>query len=64
MHRVSAAIWIAIEDVGAATPKSRVATPDASGGRGVHIVEELARTWGWDPVTTGKIVWAELPAGE
>jgi anti-sigma regulatory factor (Ser/Thr protein kinase) len=60
LHRGGPAIRIAIEDVDAATPKARNAEPDASGGRGVHIVEELARTWGWDPVTPGKVVWAEL----
>lgn len=60
LQRVAAAVRIAIEDVDAATPRPQMEDLQASGGRGVHIVGELARSWGWDPVTTGKIVWAEL----
>ena len=60
LHRGGSAVRISIEDVADATPTARVAEPDSSGGRGVHIVEELSRSWGWDPVTTGKVVWAEL----
>jgi anti-sigma regulatory factor (Ser/Thr protein kinase) len=33
---------------------------DAEGGRGLQIVEALARSWGIQPVPNGKNVWAEL----
>ncbi len=33
---------------------------DASGGRGLMIVEELADTWGVQQFLPGKIVWFEL----
>jgi anti-sigma regulatory factor (Ser/Thr protein kinase) len=30
-------------------------------GRGLAIVEELARSWGADPIIGGKVVWCDLP---
>lgn len=35
--------------------------PGRTGGRGLHIVDELADTWGVRPTNTGKTVWAQLP---
>ena len=34
----------------------------APGGRGMAIVDALARSWGCDPLQDGKVVWAELVA--
>lgn len=41
-------------------PTPRVATPDASGGRGLILVEALAAKWGVSPTSEGKTVWAEI----
>ena len=37
--------------------------PDADSGRGLLLVEQLARRWGADPLTAGKSTWFELPVG-
>ena len=34
----------------------------ASRGRGLQMIEALTSRWGWDPTTSGKTVWAVLPA--
>ncbi len=31
------------------------------GGYGLQIVDSIADRWGWEPLTTGKVVWAEVP---
>jgi serine/threonine-protein kinase RsbW len=36
------------------------ARPDAEGGRGLELVEALARSWGSSPASQGTAVWAEL----
>lgn len=41
-------------------PTPRSATADEPGGRGLILVEALAKNWGVSPTTEGKIVWAEL----
>jgi anti-sigma regulatory factor (Ser/Thr protein kinase) len=39
----------------------RHAADDDEGGRGLHLVDVLADTWGWRPADTGgKRVWFEL----
>lgn len=34
--------------------------PDAEGGRGLFLVQKLARDWGWEPTMAGKRVWARV----
>jgi hypothetical protein len=36
------------------------ADPEGSTGRGLRIVDALARRWGTEPLATGKVVWAEF----
>ena len=43
-------------------PRNRHPSVDAVGGRGVMLVESLARRWGTQPDDGGKIVWFELAA--
>ncbi len=38
------------------------APPLATGGRGLVIVEALARSWGVGEAGSGKVVWARIPA--
>ncbi len=34
--------------------------PDATGGRGLLLVEQLADRWGYDPHDRGKTIWCDL----
>jgi serine phosphatase RsbU (regulator of sigma subunit)/anti-sigma regulatory factor (Ser/Thr protein kinase) len=45
-------------------PRLRQAGPADEGGRGLHLVQRLAREWGATRLSTGKLVWFEvaLPA--
>lgn len=62
LERVGGVVRLAVEDVGPGRPQSRRTGNDALGGRGVAIVEELARRWGCDETNGGKVSWAELDA--
>ncbi|MGK5629013.1 SpoIIE family protein phosphatase [Streptomyces sp. URMC 123] len=46
-------------------PRLRQARPSDEGGRGLYLVNKLARRWGATRLSTGKVVWFELsrPAG-
>ncbi|MBB4761783.1 ATP-binding protein [Amorphoplanes digitatis] len=51
-------VTIAVRDGSVVAPRRR--SPDESGGRGLLLVEGMARSWGWLPVDGGKVVWASL----
>lgn len=55
-------ILISVMDLGSTGPLPRhTATgPDSEYGRGLLIVSALAKAWGADDVTQGRVVWAEL----
>ena len=38
----------------------RRAHEDDEDGRGLHLVDALADSWGWSPIMNGKHVWFEL----
>ena len=44
----------------AAPPVRRVVEPSALRGRGLHFVEQSARSWGVSATSGGKTVWAEF----
>lgn len=44
-----------------AMPEKPPPDPDATGGRGLVIVEALADRWGVRPRSPGKTVWAHVP---
>lgn len=60
VSRRGSAVRIGVEDVDAEPPRLRAASPEALGGRGVAIVEDVAGRWGWEATAEGKRVWAEL----
>jgi anti-sigma regulatory factor (Ser/Thr protein kinase) len=60
LRRSDTALRVAVDDVGPAQPERRTAQPADFGGRGVAIVERVARRWGCEPSPDGKSVWAEL----
>ncbi|WP_369192839.1 SpoIIE family protein phosphatase [Streptomyces djakartensis] len=55
---------VAVADASPRTPvRPRSIGWEATGGRGILLVEALSATWGTLPVSGGKQVWAELPLG-
>lgn len=34
--------------------------PDCEGGRGLFLISQMARSWGWEPTTDGKRVWVRV----
>ncbi len=53
---------IEVEDDGAGTPEPKPLTETEEHGRGLHLVDALAASWGMEVADTGgKRVWAELP---
>lgn len=61
LHVVADEAYLRVEvaDGSAALP-AIAGAPPAVGGRGLAIIEHLARTWGADATPTGKTVWFEL----
>lgn len=55
-------VRVEVGDGSPALPRRLQAAPDATGGRGVQIVEEVAKAWGITNTQVGKRVWFELPA--
>ncbi|HYO39402.1 MAG TPA: SpoIIE family protein phosphatase [Nocardioidaceae bacterium] len=55
-------IRVLVTDEHARVPRPQHAGEDATGGRGMLLVEALAEQWGVEPSGTGKTVWAELHA--
>ncbi len=51
---------IEVSDRSSALPQPRPVQVDSARGRGLIIVAALSRTWGSEPRSDGKVVWAEL----
>lgn len=52
-------LYIEVWDRSPLEPVKQTVTADAEGGRGLHLVEALAKNWGtYHPPAGGKIVWA------
>jgi hypothetical protein len=61
-HRASHLVC-AVTDPSAEPPVLRSADPGAEAGRGLHVVQALATTWGWAMLGFHrKVVWAALRA--
>jgi anti-sigma regulatory factor (Ser/Thr protein kinase) len=60
LRRIEDVVRITVEDVGPSRPEIRPSVPDALGGRGVAIVDQLAQVWGCDSLDDRKSVWAEM----
>jgi len=53
---------IEVHDGGAGEPRLQRPPDGAVSGRGLLLVDSLARRWGANRHVTGKVVWFELPA--
>ncbi|MDH6109665.1 MULTISPECIES: SpoIIE family protein phosphatase [unclassified Kitasatospora] len=58
-------LTVEVADADGHAPRMRRALEDDEGGRGMHLVNELAHRWGSRGTRHGKVVWfeLELPAG-
>jgi anti-sigma regulatory factor (Ser/Thr protein kinase) len=62
---INSRLRVAVVDASPRTPiKPTSIGWEATGGRGILLVEALSATWGTVPVSGGKQVWAELPLTE
>ncbi len=58
---LGACLRVEVQDHGYGMPEIQHPSPaDATGGRGLLIVDQLADDWGVQPFLPGKIVWFEL----
>ncbi|MCZ0988627.1 ATP-binding protein [Streptomyces diastatochromogenes] len=56
----SATVRLEVADTSSRAPVPRCAGGDATGGRGLALVDCLADRWGWRPEGSGKSIWCEL----
>ncbi|MFF2808955.1 ATP-binding protein [Streptomyces sp. NPDC058000] len=54
------ALLVEVSDPLPDPPRSRTATPDDEGGRGLQLVAHTSRRWGTRQGKSGKTVWFEL----
>jgi len=57
-------VRVVVSDAGPGVPVARVPQPDEESGRGLEIVDAVARCWGIEQMRpTGKRVWADVRRG-
>jgi anti-sigma regulatory factor (Ser/Thr protein kinase) len=62
VEQVGGAVLVEVTDASPIPPRMASLLTHAVGGRGLLIVDRLARAWGFRPTAEGgKTVWAELP---
>ncbi|MEV6050232.1 ATP-binding protein [Streptomyces sp. NPDC052107] len=57
---VAVTVRVEVADSSSRAPVPRCAGGDATGGRGLALVDCLADRWGWSPEGAGKSIWCEL----
>ncbi|MEW9528889.1 SpoIIE family protein phosphatase [Microbispora sp. NPDC049125] len=63
LRRGKESIWVEVFDQDLRLPRIRSAGENDEGGRGLYLVDQLARRWGSRPTREGKAVWFEIPIG-
>ncbi|WP_462188385.1 MULTISPECIES: ATP-binding protein [unclassified Frankia] len=54
-------MWVGVQDPDSRLPQVQQVDTDSLGGRGMHLVAELAETWGADVIPgDGKVVWFRM----
>ncbi|MFJ3642595.1 ATP-binding protein [Streptomyces sp. NPDC090108] len=56
----TATVRLEVADTSSRAPVPRCAGGEATGGRGLALVDCLADRWGWSPEGAGKSIWCEL----
>ena len=51
-----------VRDRSRQAPVMKVVGPSDIGGRGLHVVDAVSASWGWEPTADGKSVWAIVDA--
>ncbi|MFJ8147096.1 ATP-binding protein [Streptomyces sp. NPDC096094] len=55
-----ATVRLEVDDASDRAPVARCVDGEATGGRGLALVDGLADRWGWSREGTGKRIWCEL----
>ena len=55
-------VRVCVADPSSTKPRTRVASPGATSGRGLRIVDAVSDDWGVECAAHGKRVWAHVPA--
>jgi anti-sigma regulatory factor (Ser/Thr protein kinase) len=64
LRAIEASLFVEVYDSTSGAPVRKNPDQDTEGGRGILLVEQLAKQWNFYlPSVGGKIVWAELPLG-
>ncbi|MEV4353008.1 SpoIIE family protein phosphatase [Nonomuraea sp. NPDC004186] len=61
LRRGEESVWVEVFDQDLRLPRIRSAGENDEGGRGLYLVDQLARRWGSRPTREGKAVWFEIP---
>ncbi|GAA3135396.1 ATP-binding SpoIIE family protein phosphatase [Streptosporangium carneum] len=61
LRRGGESVWVEVFDQDLRLPRIRSAGENDEGGRGLYLVDQLARRWGSRPTREGKAVWFEIP---
>jgi anti-sigma regulatory factor (Ser/Thr protein kinase) len=62
VRRNGSAVRVEVVDTSPALPTARLYSEDAVTGRGLQLVESLARAWGVEPGQGTKTLWFEVEA--
>jgi anti-sigma regulatory factor (Ser/Thr protein kinase) len=54
-------LHVAVRDGSKVVPQAQAPDVHQAGGRGLFMVDAFSTDWGWEPMSTGKRVWFEIP---
>ena len=60
VHLGRGSVHVSVRDDDPHLPRQRVPDQERPGGRGLHLVDDVASRWGSDPSGDGKVVWFEI----